>query len=155
MILEKFGVKKTEDSIAWLAGTTEKKGTSHKGMINAANSLGFSCFIHENATLKDVAAFLSARLPVIVNWIDNKSNTGHYSVMINIEREYVMLSDPWYGPAYQVRRKIFEARWNDGLTRGKRWIMIVLPKGAKVAQQIIIRANKSKIVVSSGRIYNA
>lgn len=154
MVLEKFKVKKTEDIMAQLAGTSKEKGTSHQGMINAAKALGFSSFIHENANLKTVTSFLSAKLPVIVDWTDNKSDTGHYSVMTDVEKEYVFLADPWYGPAYPVARKTFEKYWNDGLTRGNRWIMVVLPKEVKASTEIKIRANKAKILIASGRIYH-
>ena len=155
IVLENLGIRKTEDRLAQMAGTTKKDGTSHFGMINTCRRLGFRCFVHENASLKNVKSFLNAGLPVIADWTDEKSDTGHYSVITEIGKKDIFFCDPWYGPKYAVDRKIFEEHWEDGLTKGKRWIMVILPKNTKVRQEIDVNVNGKDILVKAGRIYNA
>lgn len=155
IVLEKPGVKKTEKELARLAGTTEEKGTSHCGMIKACGNFGFSCFVHENASLRNVESFLKAGLPLIVDWTDSESKTGHYSVITEICKKDIFFCDPWYGPKYAVGRKIFEKYWEDGLTKGKKWIMVILPKNTRVRQEIEMKISGKDIMVKAGRVYNA
>ncbi len=153
IVLEKFGVKRTEKELARIAGTSEKDGTSHCGMIKACRKFGFSCFVHENANLRNIESFLKAGLPVISDWTDSESKTGHYSVITEIGKKNVFFCDPWYGPAYAVERKTFEKFWKDGLTKGRKWIMIVLPQNTKIKQEIEMNLGESNIAVKAGRIY--
>lgn len=153
MVFETFGVKKTEKELAQLAGTTEKVGTSHEGMIDACKKIGFSCFVHENSNLNNVKSFLKLKLPVITDWTDEKSKCGHYNIITEIGREKIFFYDPWYGPKYFVDKKFFEKNWNDSLTKGRRWIMVVLPGNVKIRQEIKITVNRNIIVVRAGRIY--
>lgn len=154
MILEKFGVKRTEKELAQMAGTTEKSGTQHYGMIEICNKNGFSCLVHENANLKNVKSFLKAGLPVIVDWTDEKSKTGHYNIITEIGKKNIFFCDPWYGPKYAVDKKTFERLWNDKLTRGNRWIMIILTKDVKIRQVIKLKINRKNITVRTGKIYS-
>lgn len=155
MVLETLGIKKTEEVLARIAGTIEKGGTHHQGMIDACKKFGFSCFVHENANMATVKAFLKANLPVIIDWTDNKSNTPHYSVMTEVTAKNVFFCDPWYGPRHEVNKKVFEEFWNDSLTRGNRWVMIILPPTAKIAQEISLSVNGAQILVRSGRVYQS
>jgi len=155
MVLERLGVKRTEDKIAGLAGTNEEVGTTHHGMIDACKRLGFSCFVHEKSSLRNVMSFLKIGLPVIVNWTDYKSDTGHYSVVSEVRKGNIIFCDPWYGPGYAVQRDTFEEYWNDSLRKGYHWIMVVLPRNANISQEIKIGVNKRDILIMSGRIYRA
>lgn len=154
IVLEKLGVKKTEKELARIAGTGEKDGTSHCGMVKACGMSGFSCFVHENASLKNIESFLRAGLPIITDWTDYKSGDGHYTVITEVKSKEMVFCDPWYGPAYAVERKIFEKFWKDSLSRGKRWIMVILPKNTKVRHEIEMRINGKNIMSKAGRVYN-
>ncbi len=153
MVFENFGIRKTEDEIARLAGTRKERGTTHQGMIEACRMCGCSCFVHENANMANVKAFLKAKLPVIIDWIDSKSDDGHYSVITSVKGDKIFFSDPWYGPGYGIDRKTFEEYWHDRLTGGCRWVMVVLPDHIKVKYEIMIKAGNNDIVVKAGRIY--
>lgn len=155
IVLEKLGLKKTEKEIARIAGTEKKGWTSHNGMIEACQKLGFSCFVHEKSSIKNIKSFLKAGLPVISDWTDEKSNTGHYNVITEIGKKNIFFCDPWYGPKYTVDRETFERYWDDNLTRGKKWIMVILPRGIKVRQEIEMKINGNSIMVKAGRVYNA
>lgn len=153
MVLEGFGIRKTEDEIAKLAGTRKKKYTTHQGMIEACRKSGCSCFVHEDANMANVKTFLKAGLPVIIDWTDNKSDDGHYSVITSLKGDRIFFSDPWYGPNYGIDRKTFEEYWDDCLTGGHRWVMVILPDHIKVRYEIMISANDKDIVVKAGRVY--
>ncbi len=148
MVMEYFGVKKTEKEIALIADTNEEKGTSHRGMIEACRKMGFSCFVHENSSLEDVTSFLRANLPVIVDWVDDKSETGHYTVVSDMKNESMIFCDPWYGPDYPVEKATFEGRWRDSMTNGERWIMVVLADVSKMEELITNPA-----LIAAGKIY--
>ncbi len=155
MVFETFGVKKTEKELARLAGTTKEKGTSHCGMIRACNKNGFSCFVHEKSNFRNVESFLKAGLPVISDWTDEKSMTGHYNIITEIGKKNIFFCDPWYGPKYPVDKKVFEKYWKDESTSGRKWIMAVLPKSTKVRQEIEMKINGNSIMVKAGRVYNS
>jgi predicted double-glycine peptidase len=123
-------------------------------MIDACKKIGCSCFVHENANMATVKAFLKADMPVIIDWTDNKSEIGHYGVMTEVTAKNVFFCDPWYGPRHEVNKKVFEEFWNDSLTRGNRWIMAILPATAKIEQEIKLSVNEESILIKAGRIYN-
>lgn len=153
MVFERFGVKKTEKDLAKLAGTNERSGTSHYGMIEACKKTGFSCFVHENSSLKNVNSFLRMGLPVIVDWTDSSEKEGHYTVVTEISDDSMVFCDPWYGPKHTVDKKTFEKFWHDGLTKGKKWMMVTLPKSVGVRQEISVSFGRGRLKVDSGRVY--
>ena len=50
MVLEFYGVKKSEKELAKLSGATHKAGVNPAGLLKAANKLGFKGFIKDYAT---------------------------------------------------------------------------------------------------------
>ncbi len=125
------------------------------GLIDACKKIGCACFVHENANMATVKAFLKAQLPVIIDWTDNKSKIGHYSVMTEVTAKNVFFCDPWYGPRQEVNKKVFKEFWKDSMTKKKRWIMTLLPPTAKIAQEINLSVNGARVLVRSGRVYQS
>src|SRR3989344_7241504 len=80
MVFNYFRKRVAEKKIASEAKTKEY-GTLHSGMINAARREGFYCYVHENASIKQVLGFVDQEFPVIVHYIEPSGNDGHYSVI--------------------------------------------------------------------------
>src|SRR5258708_2692779 len=90
IILDYYGVNKTEQELALLCGTTIELGTSDAGIKAAAESLGFKVEVKNNASLEDIQMWLDKKIPVIVDWFtrgrkdyeDSDIAEGHYSVVV-------------------------------------------------------------------------
>jgi len=54
MVLDFYGVSKTEKELAELCGTDAKLGTDEEGIKKAAESLGFKVEIKNNSSFEDI-----------------------------------------------------------------------------------------------------
>ena len=68
MVFDYYGIEKSEEEIAKLAGTTEDLGTDEQGIKKAAESLGFKVEIKNESSFEDIQSWLDKKVPVIVNW---------------------------------------------------------------------------------------
>jgi predicted double-glycine peptidase len=121
MVLAYYGVEKTEQELAQLAGTDPDLGTSDKDIKRAAESLGFTVDIKNNSTFEDIQTWLDKKVPVIVNWFtrgrtdygDSAVPDGHYSVVVGLDEEYIYLQDPEIGKIRKIARDDFMKVWFD------------------------------------------
>jgi predicted double-glycine peptidase len=138
--MDYWGVIASEAEIAEIAGTTPEKGTSKEGLIKAAKHFGFDVFIKENASLDDLRKYVKEEIPVIVAWFCK--DDGHYSVVVDINKNNIILSDPAlkkpfiYGNTRKMSCKKFQRLWfdfpDDFIKEPKdlilRMIMVITPK---------------------------
>ena len=90
MVLDYYGIKRSETEIAKLCGVTENLGTDDKGIKQAAERLGLKVEIYNNSTLEDIQYWLNKKAPVIVNWFtrgradydDSQVADVNYSVVV-------------------------------------------------------------------------
>src|SRR3989344_3745097 len=68
MVFDYYGIEKSEEEIAKLAGTAEDLGTDEEGIKKAAEVLGFKVEIKNNSTFEDIESWLNKKTPIIVNW---------------------------------------------------------------------------------------
>ena len=121
MVLAYYGIEKSEQELAQLAGTDPKLGTSAEGLKKAAESLGFKVEIKNNNTYEDIQAWLDKKVPVIVNWftrgrIDYSESDvpdGHLSVVVGLDNENIYLQDPEIGKLRKIARDDFMRVWFD------------------------------------------
>lgn len=92
MVMDYYNVSVSEADIAKAAGATKEKGTSIKGLIKAAKHFGFKVLLKENSSLEYLEYFIKRKIPVIVDWFSE--DDGHYSVVVDIDKENVVLMDP-------------------------------------------------------------
>lgn len=111
IVLEYYGVSKSEDALAQLAGATQKHGVDATGIIRAAHSLGFVASITDNATLEDIAGYLERKIPLIVDWFSQ--DDGHYSVVAGMDETNIYLEDPELGHQRALTRAAFQTVWFD------------------------------------------
>lgn len=115
MVLEYYGVEKTEKELGELCKTTFEHGTEHDNLVRAAEMLDFQVQQKPNASLEELKQLVDQGIPVIVGWFS--TDEDHFSVVVEITDTDIHLMDP---EVDQGHRKMtvseFEAVWydNDG-----------------------------------------
>lgn len=112
MVLSYYGIEKTEEELAGLAGCTADQGASAQQLISAAKNLGLQGIIKDKASLTEIkACVVDKKIPVIVDWF--WQDDGHYSVVVDIDQENIHLLDPGLGHLRAMRLKDFYRVWFD------------------------------------------
>ena len=121
MVLDYYGMEKTESELAELCGTDKNLGTSDECIKRAAESLGFKVEIKNNNTFDDIQKWLDKKVPVIVNWFtrgrtdygDSEVPDGHLSVVVGLDDDHIYLQDPEIGGLRKLKRGDFMRVWFD------------------------------------------
>lgn len=120
IVLDYFGVDKTETELADLMGKTAL-GTDAESIAAAAKSLGFEAVVKNESDFGDIQTWLGKKVPVIVNWFtrgradysDSEVADGHYSVVSGLDSENIYLQDPELGALRTIKRDDFKKVWFD------------------------------------------
>jgi len=121
MVLEFYGIKKTEAELAKIAGTTKKTGTEIPQLGKTFEHFGLKTKIKINATYADLLKYFRKGTPVIVGWYsrgktedsDNTIADGHYSVVIGLDKKFIYLQDPEIGKIRKLKKENFLIVWLD------------------------------------------
>ena len=121
MILEFYGIKKSEKELAYLAGTTAEEGTDAAQMRCVLRLFGLKVRIKNNSTFGDINKYLDKDIPVVVDWFtrgrkdypDSVVADGHYSIVVGLDDEYIYLQDPEIGTLRKMKRNDFLRVWFD------------------------------------------
>jgi len=121
IVLDYYGVNKSEKELAKLSGTTKSLGTDVEGLAKAGKQLGFKVSIKNNSSFSDIEKWLAKGTPVIVDWFtrgrkdytDSEIADGHYSVVCGIDNNYIYLQDPEIGNIRKLERDDFKRVWFD------------------------------------------
>ena len=112
IILEYFDIKKTEKETANLCGYKKSEGVEAKNILRAAKKLGLKGFIKDYSGIKDIRNYvLKKKIPVIVDWFS--TDEGHYSVVVDVDKENIYLQDPELGHPRAMRINDFNRVWFD------------------------------------------
>ncbi len=112
MVLEFYGIKKSEKELAKLSGATKQHAVGAKGILDAAKKLGLKAFVKDFSTLSDIKKYvLKKKIPVIVDWFAGQD--GHYSVVVHIDRKNIWLQDPEIGKIRKLDLETFKRVWFD------------------------------------------
>lgn len=111
MVLNYFGLEKTEQELAQATGCTKEKGIEADKIVAAAKQFGLKAQIKDNASFDDVKKYLNKKIPPIVDWF--YKDDGHYSVVVDLDKENIYLLDPSIGHLRAVRLKKFYRIWFD------------------------------------------
>src|SRR3989344_626626 len=121
MVLDYYGIKKTEEDLAGLCETDSELGTNVASLRKAAEGLGFDVEIKNESSFKDIQEWLNKDVPVIVSWLsggrrdydDSNVPDGHYSPVVGLDGSYICLQDPEIGKIRKVARNDFLRVWFD------------------------------------------
>lgn len=112
MVLDYFGLKKSEKELAKLSGTTKARGVEAENLLKVAKKLGFKGFIKDFSEISDIKKYvLKKKIPVIVDWFSGTD--GHYSVVVDINKKNIYLQDPEIERVRTLNLKTFKRVWFD------------------------------------------
>lgn len=109
IILRHYSISKTEREIAKLAKASKSKGVEALKLLEAAKKLGLRGFVKEKAEIGDIKNQLKNGRSVIVEWF--YEDDGHFSVVLEVDKENIYLQDPDLGHMRSVRLDIFKRIW--------------------------------------------
>lgn len=126
-VCERFGVGATEQSLEEMLGTTSEDGTPPDAMLACCQLLDLDCEAKDGMTVEDLAVEVAKGNPVIVcmQAIGDPADgwdEGHWTVVIGVTPEKVLLHDPAPGKDVSVTREEFEQRWHDYETGGRQFV---------------------------------
>ena len=121
IVLEYYGVNKSEEELAGLCKVKKGLGTDDKSIKKAAEKIGFKVKIKNNSNFKDIENWLKKDVPVMVDWFtkgrvycgDSSTADGHYSVVMGLDDEFIYLQDPELGAMRKIARNNFMRVWFD------------------------------------------
>ena len=111
MVLDYYGIRKTEMDLANLSGAKHHTGVGVEGLLKAAKALGFKGLFKDFSEIKDIKEYVDKKIPVIVDWFS--TNDGHYSVVIGIDKNNIYLQDPELGRIRKLDIETFKRVWFD------------------------------------------
>lgn len=121
IVLDYYGVSKSEKELVMLVRVTKRLGTDEKGLAKAARQLGFKVVVKNNSSFDDIEKWLGRGVPPIVDWFtrgradysDSEVADGHYSVVCGIDSKYIYLQDPEIGGIRKIEKNDFKRVWFD------------------------------------------
>ncbi len=121
MVLDYYGVEKSEKELALLCDSSPELGTSAEKIKSAAEELEFKAEIKENSNFEDIQKWLDKKVPAIVDWFtrggDNYTDSdiadGHYSVVVGLDEKVIYLQDPEIGRLRKIKKDDFMKVWFD------------------------------------------
>jgi ABC-type bacteriocin/lantibiotic exporter with double-glycine peptidase domain len=93
MVLEAFGIKKSEQELAKVLKTNIFQGTLHKNLVRAAWLYDLRYYSLGNATIKDLKDFQDKGYSIIVAYRPPE-DFYHYAVLRGIDDKYIHLYAP-------------------------------------------------------------
>ncbi|MEI6296405.1 MAG: C39 family peptidase [bacterium] len=121
IVLNYYGIDKTEKEIAKIAGLVKGIGVDDKGIVKAVEFFGLKAEIKNECDFKDIENWLKKGVPVIVDWFtrgrsdydDSEVADGHYSVAFGIDDKNIYLQDPEIGHERKIDKEDFMKVWFD------------------------------------------
>lgn len=112
MVLDYFGIQKSEKELVKLSGATKSGGVEGEGLLKATKKLGFRGFIKDFSEISDIKKYvLEKKIPVIVDWFSD--DEGHYSVVVGIDNKNIYLQDPEFSKTRVLKLQTFKRVWFD------------------------------------------
>lgn len=127
MVLGYVDLNFSERKLATLLETVYKDevGIDRKNLAKVARLCGCVAVERVNQNFKDIEKYLGLGFPVIVNyiWYDE---FGHFAVVVGIEKDVLILNDPYNSKRDRISFKDFEKVWQsfDG-KYSNRWLMAI------------------------------
>lgn len=112
MVLKYYGIEAKEADLAKQASAIPETGVTADNLVKTAKTYGLTGFVKNQAEMTDISHYvLDRRIPVIVDWF--QIDDGHYSVVVDINKKYIYLADPYVGQLVSYRLNAFYRIWFD------------------------------------------
>ncbi|MBI4448396.1 C39 family peptidase [Candidatus Woesearchaeota archaeon] len=120
MALASQGIRVPERKLRDMMRTVPHAGTKDRMFGVAARHFGLRTHQGPHRSFVHMRRDLDQGHVVIVCFINEKDESGHYAVVKSLTPTHVILQDPWNGPGYKLTRSYFKKVWHD--SKGKpRW----------------------------------
>lgn len=132
ILLSQFDHDVSEEQLIQLTRSTPKAGATHRGMVKAAEALGYKVYSKDNFSEEDLAILLDEQIPVLVDF--QGDNGGHYAVAKCLKDTRVILYDPKISgeSVHSLVWEIFIRNWYSRRYSDhkliSRWGMVIEPK---------------------------
>lgn len=121
IVLDYYGIKKSEQELAGLLGVTNSLGIDSQSIKRVAKDFGLRVEIKDTSNFEDIRDWLDKKVSVIVDWFSRGRNDysesevadGHYSVVAGLDAKYIYLQDPEIGKIRKIARDDFMRVWFD------------------------------------------
>lgn len=121
MVLDFYGIEKTEKELADLCNHSLELGIDDKSIKKTAESFGFKVEVTNFSEFEDIQNWLDRGIPIIVDWFttgrrdypEDSVAVGHYSVVVGLNDEYIYLQDPEVGRMRKIKKEDFKSVWFD------------------------------------------
>ncbi len=121
MVLDFYGIEKTEAEVAVLSNKDDDLGISDADIKRTLEGEGLKVEIKNFASFEDIQVALDKGAPVIVDWItrgrydyeEDEVADGHYSVVVSLDEENIFLQDPEIGRMRTIPKEDFIRVWFD------------------------------------------
>ncbi len=121
MVLDYWGIHRTEKEIADLRQIPSDTNTSDEEIKKIAESFGMKVEIKSQSGFEDIFYWIDKKVPVIVDWFtrgrsdysDSEVADGHYSVVVGLDDSFIYLQDPEIGSLRTLKRVDFMKVWFD------------------------------------------
>ena len=110
MALSHFGIDESEENLIKLTGAKEGYGCHPKDIVRASKALGIKARYIETSSIDEIRQYLNYHHSLIVDWFSPTAN-GHYSMVVDLDGEYITLADPEIGDLRKLEIKDFLNHW--------------------------------------------
>lgn len=123
MILDYYGIKKSENAVAKLIGATRKSGCTPEQILMGVKKLGLDSYYKKNSSVVEMGELLKKDIPIIIYW--TKNGEGHYSVVFGIEKGRILIADPRMKKKVFLKSKYFLEIWKDPESDDEKEIIVI------------------------------
>lgn len=141
MAMSFLGEFRTQEEIEKIIGLPreriEEEGITNEKMVEAAQKVGFYCYVNKETTVEEIKYFLHLNLPVIVNYIEPKDQDGHFALVHGYDRltKKIIMHDPFHGKNLKLSEKKFLDWWKSGYENHTHWMMVLSKEPFRVGMQ--------------------
>lgn len=127
IILASAGIKKSEQWLARFMKTDKRIGTKTDYFPKVADFFHLKHYTKYGVGLTGITKALKNGHTVITLMYVPAFKTAHYSMAKKINRDYVYLHDPWFGPYRRLDKNTFIKNWHDNTHRKTktRWLFAI------------------------------
>lgn len=112
MVLAKLGIKKSEKQIAKILNTNKRSGTKNKHFPRIAEEYKLNYIVKRNSNLRTLKRYKRKRYLLIVTYKPLEYKSGHFAVIKKIDKDYIYLLDPTFGPDHRINIDYFNDMWD-------------------------------------------
>ena len=142
MALAAFDKRRAETTLARLAETNAKKGTSNFSLVRCLRRLKMAYITGYRMRYTDLMRAVQQGI-VIIDWMPqyifpdhpeflpckefNPDEDSHYAIVVAASQKFITLQDPVLGRRVRISRNEFVRSWRDPVSTSRHWMLVVLP----------------------------